>query len=194
MPTTRCRMGMIGMHGLPPANFAVNHADVLILCGARVADRTIPSPATLSKQKTIIHMDIDPAEIGKNIGVDIPVVGDIRMILGQLAEAACEKEEGPHIDGSGWGEWLEELEAHKKAYHPDYAERKGYVNPKLFMHALYQKRRRTRLSSPTSGRTRCGPPTSIRSNTGGSSPPAGWGRWGTRSPVPSARRPPVPDG
>ena len=133
------RMGMIGMHGLPPANFAVNHADVLILCGARVADRTIPSPATLSKQKTIIHMDIDPAEIGKNIGVDIPVVGDIRMILGQLAEAACEKEEGPHIDGSGWGEWLEELEAHKKAYRPDYSERKGYVNPKLFMHALYQK-------------------------------------------------------
>ena len=133
------RMGMIGMHGLPPANYAVSQADVLILCGARVADRTIPNPAALSKRKTIIHMDVDPAEIGKNIGVDIPVVGDINMILQQLTEAACENEAGPHIDGSGWEEWLAELDGQKKAYRPDYRERKGYVNPKLFMHALMEK-------------------------------------------------------
>lgn len=135
------RLGMIGMHGVPPANYAVNQADVLILCGARVADRTIPNPGALSRQKTIIHMDIDPAEIGKNIGVDIPVVGDIKTILGQLAEVACETgtKDGLKVDSSRWSEWLETLDERQHTYHPDHGERRNYVNPKLFMHELYEK-------------------------------------------------------
>ena len=136
-PDDACALGMIGMHGVRPANYAVGQADVLILCGARVADRTIPNPEALARHKTIIHMDIDPAEIGKNIGVDIPVVGDICMILSQLTEAACEN--GLGIDGSGWDEWWDELHHQQKEYHPDHGDRKNYVNPKLFMHALYQK-------------------------------------------------------
>lgn len=136
-PDDACALGMIGMHGVRPANYAVGQADVLILCGARVADRTIPNPEALARHKTIIHMDIDPAEIGKNIGVDIPVVGDIRMILSQLTDAACEN--GLAVDGSRWDEWWEELHHQQKEYRPDHGDRKNYVNPKLFMHALYQK-------------------------------------------------------
>ena len=64
-PDDPCALGMIGMHGIRPANYAVGQADVLILCGARVADRTIPNPEALARHKTIIHMDIDPAEIVK---------------------------------------------------------------------------------------------------------------------------------
>ena len=137
-PDDPCALGMIGMHGIRPANYAVGQADVLILCGARVADRTIPNPEALARHKTIIHMDIDPAEIGKNIGVDIPVVGDIRMILSQLTEAACE--DGLEIDGSGWDDWWEELHHQQKEYHPDHGDRKNDVNPKLFMRAPYQQR------------------------------------------------------
>ena len=129
------QLGMIGIHGIRPANYAVNQADVLILCGARVADRTIPNPEALARHKTIIHMDIDPAEIGKNIGVDIPVVGDIKTILTQLIEA---------VDASdtfqaecNWKDWWDELHHQKSEYHPDHGERNGYVNPKTFMHELY---------------------------------------------------------
>ncbi len=134
-PDDPAQLGMIGMHGIRPANYAVHQADVLILCGARVADRTIPNPEALARHKTIIHMDIDPAEIGKNIGVDIPVVGDIRMILSQLTEAVNNSE--PAVDGSGWSDWREELKRQKEKYRPDHEERKGFVNPKLFMHELY---------------------------------------------------------
>ncbi len=136
-PDDPSALGMIGMHGVRPANYAVHQADVLILCGARVADRTIPNPEALARHKTIIHMDIDPAEIGKNIGVDIPVVGDIRMILSQLTDVVCNGE--MDIDGSAWDEWWEELHHQQKEYRPDHGERKNYVNPKLFMHALYEK-------------------------------------------------------
>lgn len=127
------RLGMIGMHGVRHANYAVHQADLLILAGSRVADRAIPSPTVLARQKKIIHMDIDPAEIGKNLGVDIPVVGDIRLMLSQLTE---------EIDATvseNWQDWLEELNGVRQKVHPDYGPRDGYVNPKLLMHQLNQR-------------------------------------------------------
>ena len=127
------RLGMIGMHGVRHANYAVHQADLLILAGSRVADRAIPSPTVLARQKKIIHMDIDPAEIGKNLGVDIPVVGDIRLMLSQLTE---------EIDAAvseNWQDWLEELNGVRQKVHPDYGPRDGYVNPKLLMHQLNQR-------------------------------------------------------
>lgn len=80
------RLGMIGIHGGQAANLALSRADLLVLAGTRVGDRAIPSPELLARDKKVIHMDIDPAEIGKNIPADIPVVGDLRLILGQLCE------------------------------------------------------------------------------------------------------------
>ena len=127
------RLGMIGMHGVRHANYAVHQADLLILAGSRVADRAIPSPTVLARQKKIIHMDIDPAEIGKNLGVGIPVVGDIRLMLSQLTE---------EIDATvseNWQDWLEELNGVRQKVHPDYGPRDGYVNPKLLMHQLNQR-------------------------------------------------------
>ena len=127
------RLGMIGMHGVRHANYAVHQADLLILAGSRVADRAIPSPTVLARQKKIIHMDIDPAEIGKNLGVDIPVVGDIRLMLSQLTE-----EIGAAVS-ENWQDWLEELNGVRQKVHPDYGPRDGYVNPKLLMHQLNQR-------------------------------------------------------
>ena len=127
------RLGMIGMHGIRPANYAVHQADLLILAGSRVADRAIPSPDLLARHKKIIHMDIDPAEIGKNLpdlGVDIPVVGNIQQILSEL----CELAEPSWAEN--WAAWREELVGVAKKYRPDYGKRDGYVNPKLLMHQL----------------------------------------------------------
>lgn len=79
-------LGMIGMHGVPEANRAMNMADVILLIGARVGDRAIMSPMGLSRSAKIIHIDIDPAEIGKNISTDIPLVGSAKHILTELSE------------------------------------------------------------------------------------------------------------
>lgn len=79
-------IGMIGAHGTAAANRILAKADLLILVGARAADRTIISPDTLENRMNIIHIDVDPAEIGKNMSAEIPLVGDIKVILSQLLE------------------------------------------------------------------------------------------------------------
>lgn len=76
--------GMLGMYGLKCANSAVKKADVLLLIGARVGDRAIADPAKTSERSKIIHIDIDPAEIGKNVSVDIPIVAQARPALEAL--------------------------------------------------------------------------------------------------------------
>ncbi|MEG2429168.1 MAG: thiamine pyrophosphate-binding protein, partial [Oscillospiraceae bacterium] len=77
-------LGMIGMYGNETANLALNQADLVLLIGARVGDRAVMSPLGLCKTAIIIHIDIDPAEIGKNIKTDIPLVGDAKNILKQI--------------------------------------------------------------------------------------------------------------
>lgn len=84
-PQNPQNLGMVGLYGQNGANIAVSEADLLILVGARVGDRAIMSPIGLSKTTTIAHLDIDPAEIGKNIKTNIPIVGDAKDILTELA-------------------------------------------------------------------------------------------------------------
>ena len=118
--------GMLGMHGVRSANYAVNSCDTLIIAGARVGDRAVRSPISLADGKKIIHIDIDPAEIGKNIPVDIPLVGDCKAILSEMTEKISA------VDYSGW---IEELSAVKNA-EPEGEETEGYINPKMFMKKL----------------------------------------------------------
>lgn len=77
-------LGMLGMYGVRSANAAVKKADVLLIIGARVGDRAIADPARTSERSKIIHIDIDPAEIGKNVSVDIPIVAQARPALEAL--------------------------------------------------------------------------------------------------------------
>ncbi len=78
-------VGMIGMHGLSAANKIVTEADLIIAAGARFADRTIGKVEGFAPKAKIIHIDIDPAEIGKNITVHTPIVGDVKHILKEIA-------------------------------------------------------------------------------------------------------------
>lgn len=77
-------LGMLGSHGVFTANYAVHNADLVIIMGARVADRAMSSASKIAEKAKIVHIDIDPAEIGKNINASIPVVGDIKLILSDL--------------------------------------------------------------------------------------------------------------
>ncbi len=127
MPTnSSLYFGMLGMHGCRSANYAVNHCDTLILLGARVGDRAI-SAMKQRDDLTVIHIDIDPAEIGKNLAVDIPIVGDLTLVLGQLLEAAKEPMAHP--------EWKSEL-CENRVDNPIIPAGEGYINPKQFIKIL----------------------------------------------------------
>ena len=77
-------LGMLGMHGTVYANYAVNEADVVLALGIRFDDRIAGVPKEFCKDATIIHVDIDPAEIGKNKLIDVPIVGDLKHVLNEM--------------------------------------------------------------------------------------------------------------
>ncbi|HEY51480.1 MAG TPA: biosynthetic-type acetolactate synthase large subunit [Dehalococcoidia bacterium] len=76
--------GMVGMHGMVYANYAIENADVLIAIGMRFDDRVTGKISAFAPHAHIVHIDIDPAEIGKNVRVDVPIVGDVKMVLQAL--------------------------------------------------------------------------------------------------------------
>lgn len=124
--------GMLGMHGMPYANQAVRDADLLLIIGARVGDRAVSSPNVLSKETTIVHIDIDPAEIGKNVGTTIPLVGDCKTVIGQIM--AFDPQPGCISP------WLRRLRELRSRYHSDYSDRaEGFINPKDFLHRLSEQ-------------------------------------------------------
>ncbi len=118
--------GMMGMHGVRSANYAVANCDLLILLGARMGDRAVTALEGL-RDTPIIHIDIDPAEIGKNVDVTTPVVGDIKKILTQLISVVQEEK---HT------EWLNELNAVKNAPADVPGSKPGTLDPRLFIREL----------------------------------------------------------
>ena len=131
MPTEHPNyLGMLGSNGKIYANKAVAESDLFILVGARVADRAVVSPVSIEKSKPIIHIDIDPAEIGKNIGATIPLVGDVANILEQIIK---QEPKGNRK------EWIDKITVWKKELVSTKDDIKGYVNPAKFLQALSRK-------------------------------------------------------
>ena len=120
-------MGMIGKFGNRSANKAMVKADLMIMIGMRVADRAIMEPAEVKKRLTTIHIDVDSAEIGKNMEANIPLVGNAKLILEQLMEK-CEP-----YDTSEWREFLKDYRETELTR--DFPEHPG-VSPQRFMRAL----------------------------------------------------------
>lgn len=121
--------GMLGTHGSFTANHAVHNADLLIIIGARVGDRAMGAAGKIAQKSKIVHIDIDPAEIGKNIDVSIPVVGDAKLILEDLLKI---------VKDGGNETWIETLKKQQQSYY-----RKNWdeadtisVNPRYVMSQL----------------------------------------------------------
>jgi len=97
-------LGMLGMHGTYEANMAMQECDVLLAVGARFDDRVIGNPDHfLAKPKKIIHIDIDPASISKRVKIDVPIVGDVNLVLKELISTFKEqKNKNLKVSGSGW--------------------------------------------------------------------------------------------
>jgi acetolactate synthase-1/2/3 large subunit len=104
-------MGMMGMHGEAWVNDAIQEADLLIACGMRFDDRVIGTPTTYALKAKKIHIEIDPAEINKNVKVDVALVGDLRAVLEDLLPRISSRGQGGR-DGSSW---LKRIEASKGA-------------------------------------------------------------------------------
>jgi acetolactate synthase I/II/III large subunit len=101
-------MGMPGMHGTAYANHAIMESDLIIAVGARFDDRVTGKLEAFAPKAKIIHIDIDPSSISKNVKVDIPIVGDVKNVLGQVLEEVKKASDSVN--------WLKEVDALKKKF------------------------------------------------------------------------------
>ncbi|MDE5589100.1 MAG: biosynthetic-type acetolactate synthase large subunit [Acetatifactor sp.] len=131
MPTDHpLYFGMVGNNGKPYANRAMNESDLLIMVGARVADRAVSQPDLITRDKVLVHIDVDPAEIGKNAGPTIPLVGDAKHIFNDFVkeEFVCSCEE-----------WLKTLETYRADMMPKRRPNPDFVDPAAFIARLSEK-------------------------------------------------------
>ena len=125
-------MGMIGAHGNFCANKALAKADLLIMVGTRAADRAVIDPAEIQRRMATIHIDVDPAEIGKNMQAAIPLVGDVKVILQQLLDR--------DITPPDSEAWRAKLRDYRTAeLNRAFPRREGYVFPGTVLRKLGQK-------------------------------------------------------
>jgi acetolactate synthase-1/2/3 large subunit len=118
-------LGMLGTHGKPVANRALHDADLVIVCGARLGDRAVAAPDQMSENTTVIHIDIDPAEIGKNVKTEIPIVGDMKNVLNMLIENI-----GDYVVPN---QWQETVKTWKKDFLRVPPVFDGYVEPRTLV-------------------------------------------------------------
>jgi acetolactate synthase-1/2/3 large subunit len=121
-------MGMIGMHGTKTTNLAVSESDLFIAIGARFSDRVISNVKRFAPNAKIMHIDIDPAEIGKNIVVHYPLIGNIKKILEKITEKVNERE---------YNEWNKKIDEWKKLY-PLKSQTRGQLKPSYILERMYE--------------------------------------------------------
>ncbi|KKL23781.1 hypothetical protein LCGC14_2421960, partial [marine sediment metagenome] len=114
-------LGLIGYHGRVEANTAIQKSDLIIAVGTRFGDRSTGPLNTFAAQAKIIHIDIDPAEISKNVAVNLPIVGDAKNIIGQLADLL------PPVNHSEWRNFLKKVAQE----HPLKGKMKGVTIPNI---------------------------------------------------------------
>ncbi|MBE5888272.1 MAG: biosynthetic-type acetolactate synthase large subunit [Lachnospiraceae bacterium] len=111
--------GMLGMHGTKTSNLGVSECDLLIAIGSRFSDRVLGNPKKFAHQAKILHIDVDPAEINKNVIADAAVIGDVKEVLTRLNEKL------PHYEHT---EWMEHIKEYKAKYPLSYNP-KGLSGP-----------------------------------------------------------------
>ena len=129
-------LGMVGMHGTYAANLAINNCDVLMCVGARFDDRVTGRLAAFAPKARIVHIDIDPTSIRKNVEVHVPVVGDCRMALEGISEICDAKLENKDWAGEH-AAWLAAV-AEWKSSKPLCYQENGNIKPQAVIEALYE--------------------------------------------------------
>jgi acetolactate synthase-1/2/3 large subunit len=129
-------LGMLGMHGTYYSNMAVTNCDLLIAAGARFDDRVTGKIATFAPNAKIIHIDIDPTSIKKNVRVDLPIVGHLNDVLQKLADKM--KEQGEKIDAlvERTHGWRSEIAEWKKAHPMKYTPSTSVIKPQFVIEKI----------------------------------------------------------
>ncbi|RKX46118.1 MAG: biosynthetic-type acetolactate synthase large subunit [Thermotogae bacterium] len=122
----RLYLGGIGMHGSYYGNYAVVNADLIVALGVRFSDRITGDPKRFAPNAKIVHVDVDPAEIGKNVQVDVPVVGDLKNVLEEFLKFDFEAD---------YSEWIEELQKVKESHPLTYEKHEKFIKPQHVVEA-----------------------------------------------------------
>jgi len=120
-------LGMLGMHGTRYANYAIQESDLLIAIGARFDDRVTGKIEAFAPHAKVIHIDIDPAEIGKNVRVDLPIIGNAKAILQSLLS---------YLQKSRREAWLEKVKRWKKEYPLQYQQSDTVIKPQYVVQEI----------------------------------------------------------
>lgn len=133
--TDKQNLGMLGMHGTYEANMAMHECDVLIAIGARFDDRVTGKLEEFCPTAKIVHIDIDPASISKNVKVDVPIVGDVKSVLQDMNKLI---DEAPHCpDGTAIAKWWAQIEEWRSAQCLEYDRNSDLIKPQYVIETLY---------------------------------------------------------
>ncbi|MBI1285210.1 MAG: acetolactate synthase 3 catalytic subunit [Thiobacillus sp.] len=135
--TDRQNLGMLGMHGTYEANMAMQHCDVLLAVGARFDDRVIGNPAHFAReQRRIIHVDVDPSSISKRVKVDVPIVGDVKNVLGDMLSLLKQAKERP--DSAALNAWWTQIELWRSKNCLNYNRNSPIIKPQYVVEKLWE--------------------------------------------------------
>jgi acetolactate synthase-1/2/3 large subunit len=128
---------MLGMHGTYYANMAVYNCDLLIAVGARFDDRVTGKIEEFAPQASIIHIDIDPASISKNIVVDVPIVGDVKVVLRKLIQE-IKREGAKLVFPEERHNWIRQIEKWKKLHPLTYRNSEKVIKPQYVIEEIWK--------------------------------------------------------
>ena len=129
-------LGMLGMHGTYEANMAMHECDVLVAIGARFDDRVTGKLDTFCPGAKIVHVDVDPSSISKNVPVDVPIVGAVASVLDDMHRVL--EETGATPDQAALAQWWEQINAWRGADCLRYAPGETVIKPQAVIEALYR--------------------------------------------------------
>ena len=135
--TDKQYVGMLGMHGTYEANNAMQECDVLLAVGARFDDRVIGNPDNfLSVPRTIIHIDVDPSSISKRVKVDVPIVGHVQSVLGEMNELLAAESKKP--DGNAIKAWWAKIHGWRSIKSSNYEQSSSIIKPQYVIEKLWE--------------------------------------------------------
>ena len=134
--TDRQFLGMLGMHGTYEANMAMHECDVLLAVGARFDDRVTGSTEQFCPHAQIIHVDVDPSSIAKNVRVDVPIVGTVQHVLREMIDLVKGGEVRP--DARALAEWWERIEKWRALRCLEYTPSLDRIKPQSVVETLYR--------------------------------------------------------
>ncbi|HEX5772998.1 MAG TPA: biosynthetic-type acetolactate synthase large subunit [Geomobilimonas sp.] len=129
-------VGLLGMHGTYCANMAVTNCDLLVAVGARFDDRVTGKIATFAPHAKIIHVDVDPTSIKKNVRVDLPIVGDVKGVLSRMLKVAAEQSAKVKAFAKDLAPWRGEIEAWRVKHPLGYKSSTSVIKPQLVIQKL----------------------------------------------------------